>query len=479
MGIKKSLFTIILTATMLFIVSFIIAPQVQAQSSEPRFYFSPQTGEFKKLCDSEVRIMIDTASYSSNAANIIVYYNPDEIEIIDSNSTLSGIQIQTGTAYEMYAENIVDPIAGTIKLTGFSISSTLHGDGQFATIRFRSKTAVLDTAFSFQFTGVGDTLDSNIADSITNNDILQSVTDSIYTFVDGRCVEDTTPPTITPITPVNFQLDFPPDGTVNVEVCDNDMGVNISTFSANINGTIHTTSNPSHVSYTISGYCYNITIDPINELKPNEANSISYSVRDNNGNLASQTIWFNVPVDIVYYETLTEYLENETVILEQLINEKIDIIEVCNQSLEACQNATCPACQTCQCNVDDIKAQLTQCLNEKETQPSVLFRQLQKYSFWIQFFCIIHIALTLLCLSKRQLYKYLKNKLIDSIIYRSSPFIYALLGGGVALTLTNMYASPEPVNVVLFIAYIGLTGIRTVTHFSDTLVESIDQSKTK
>ncbi|MBN2100491.1 hypothetical protein JW710_01155 [Candidatus Dojkabacteria bacterium] len=242
--------------------------------------------------------MVDPGSNSSNAANIIIYYDPSDIEILDENTSVTGVQIGTGDAYEAYAENIVSTSAGTIKLTGFSIMSQLTESRVFGTIRFRSLTGVTNTSMSIQFTGVGNTLDSNIAETYTSDDILGSVGSASYSFESGPCFDDNRAPSITPVDPVHYQPDVPLDSNIEVTICDNqpyDTGVDIETVEIVVNGVTYTYEDTAFFTYTGDPSCYNITIDPESDFPEDEAVSVVYIASDFAGNTASRTIIFNVP----------------------------------------------------------------------------------------------------------------------------------------------------------------------------------------
>jgi hypothetical protein len=299
------------------------ARHTAAFTVDGKFSLSPNSSTFKKGCESSINIIIDTGSNESNAANIIINYNPSEIEIIDSNLSKPGVQIALGSAYEAYADNVVDESTGKIRLTGLSISSSLKGKGTFGIIHFRSKPGVENTTLSIVFDGVGKTLDSNIAETNSSDDILAMVENGNYSFVEGRCFEDTTPPSIDPIYPKNFDLEVPPDTVLEVKICDSDSGVDIKSVKIDILGEIYTYSDTENFKYTGDPTCYDIKLKPREPFPTNRAILVVYAASDYKGSKAQTSIIFNIPAEA-----------NELV---KTIVEKEKEVEECQGALVECK----------------------------------------------------------------------------------------------------------------------------------------------
>jgi len=245
-------------------------------------------------------IMVNPGSNTSNAGNLTINYDPGAIEVIDSMTSIPGIQILHGNAYEAYADNVVDETAGTIRLTGFSIMTTLSAQRVFATIEFRSTPTASSADFSIDFTGPGSTLDSNIAETHTSDDILGSVGTASYTFVDGPCVDDTVGPSITPVYPENYNVNVPLDSNVEVRICDNgtwDSGVDIDTVEIIIDGISYTSEDSLFFSYTGDPDCYVIIVDPVDDFPAEDAVTVVYRASDFTGNSSTRSIVFNIPAD--------------------------------------------------------------------------------------------------------------------------------------------------------------------------------------
>lgn len=300
---------------------------VSAQTVDGSFTFSPSSETFRKGCRYDVDILVDPGSNTSNAANFVINYDPTEIEVIDSMTSIDGIQIAHGDAYEAYADNVVDETAGTIRLTGFSIMSTLTQERVFGTIEFRSTPTATSADFSIEFTGPGNTLDSNIAETATSDDILASVGTASYTFVDGPCVDDTNGPSITPIYPENYNVEVPLDSDVEVRICDNgtwDSGVDIDTVEVIVDGISYTPEDSAFFSYTGDPDCYVITIDPQDDFPADSAVTVVYRASDFAGNSSTRSIVFNIPADVdeiieQIYEIITQLEECEDQVCDPVL----------------------------------------------------------------------------------------------------------------------------------------------------------------
>lgn len=313
--IKKIVSIIIL----IFAFSLTFPTKTKAQTTNGRFFLSPSSGSFTQGCESQVHININTGSNTSNAANIYVNYNPSQVDIIDSDPTLPGIQIATGDAYGSYADNIVNTGSGVIRLTGVALEG-FSGTARFGTILFQSKAGVTSSSFSISFTGVGNTHDSNIAHMTTSNDVLGSVGNGSYSFVSGSCFDDTTPPSIEPISPKNYDNDVPLDSNVSVTICDTGAGVDIESVIISILGEDYTYEDSASFSYQTSGSCFTITIDPQDPFPEDTPIFVVYKASDFMDNAAMSYILFNIPYD-------------QTTCAEQVIKE----LEECEQEKEECE----------------------------------------------------------------------------------------------------------------------------------------------
>ncbi|MEI7740978.1 MAG: hypothetical protein WCJ29_00565, partial [bacterium] len=239
-----------------------IAAEAQAGS------FTIGSGAFKEGCPISVPIIINTASIQSDAANIIIHYNPNEIEILDSSASQNGIQIAPGSAYSIYADNFVDPNAGLIRLTGFSIGMQISGSGLFGSIPLQSKPGITSSNITVEFVP-GSTLDSNIAEFLTSDDVLTSVTDSALTFVPGPCTADTRPPAVSLISPANAASNIALNSSVSFHITDNQSGVDLDSLRVDVNGTVYTKTGANTFTYAGTPLNYTITVNPATDFPAN------------------------------------------------------------------------------------------------------------------------------------------------------------------------------------------------------------------
>lgn len=287
----NTIFPTLLVGFSVLLIATFTQPHIHAAGT---FSLIPASGSLIRSCTASVAIQEAITSDESNGADIIVTYNPAEIDIVDALPAISGIQILPGNAYESYAGNSVNTTTGTIKLVGYSTSSTLSSTATFATILFQPKTSASSGSFNITFTGANpyNSLDSNIADAATSYDMLSGVSNATYTFTTGSCATDTTSPTITFTHPTNLQNNVPPSSTVSLTLKDSGSGVALGTFSLTINGVTYTSTSPG-VSVSGSPSSYNITVVPSEPFPENSLSVLTATVQDVAGNSQTKSITIN------------------------------------------------------------------------------------------------------------------------------------------------------------------------------------------
>jgi hypothetical protein len=305
----KNKIIILFTIILLILITF--PKSTNAQTPDATFSLQPGSSTFVQEADAVINININTGSNTSNAADIIINYNPSEIDVI---------QVTGGSAYESYAGNVIDASAGRIRLTGFSITGTLSGSRVFGTIKFRSKPNVESTSLTIVFSGVGNTLDSNIAETNTSTDILGSVGNGHYTFTapvqpppppppppskpkekkeeeeeKEEEPEDTESPIIELVSPQNYETDIPLDANIIFKISDDISGVDINSVVVIINGEEYTYKDTGNFSYEGDPMNYTIIITPREPFGENTPIFVIIKANDKKGNPAQKTILFNVP----------------------------------------------------------------------------------------------------------------------------------------------------------------------------------------
>lgn len=275
-------------------LSFFCADKVWAA----KFQLSPANVQFLEGCNSSVSILMSTEGKESDAANIIVHYNPAQIDIIDNNAKISGVQINPGDTYGNYADNIALPAEGIIRLTGFSFGYTYNSGsdyGVFGSIVFKSKPGVKSTAMTIEYVA-GSTIDSNIAEHGTSNDLLNGTVNGAYTFTAGSCVKDTAPPYVADVSPAPGATGVPLNSNINFRIKDNQEGVDLSSLKITVNGLEY--ANSSAVPFTYSGdkLNYSVTVNPAKDFVKDSPVIVKIEAKDLVGNIMSPyTYSFNQP----------------------------------------------------------------------------------------------------------------------------------------------------------------------------------------
>lgn len=181
---------------------------LRTNSLAATFEFSPPTDTFT-TCQQTVDIIIDATGQNSNAADIEVNYDSNDVTIIDYDTGQANTQIIEASAYTKYWGNQTDTGTRRIYLAGGALPDpniTLTSREVFASIDFAFTGAGPQTInFTIRMDAIGNTVDSNIADTTTGNDLLTSVVHGSYTFDTGPNCIGYVPTTLTPpvATPTN------------------------------------------------------------------------------------------------------------------------------------------------------------------------------------------------------------------------------------------------------------------------------------
>ncbi|MFQ5492592.1 MAG: Ig-like domain-containing protein [Candidatus Dojkabacteria bacterium] len=256
------------------------------------FNFSPAGGSIVQGCTEEVVVMLDTAGITSNAADIEITYDASKIEVLDQDSESSGVQVGTGEAFEAYVYNQVT--SGKIKVAAGSFVKSFNGNKIFLKVKFRSLGSATTGQFTINYTGSGDTLDSNIAEHTTSLDKLTSVTNASYTFGSGSCIADTEPPDINFIYPESETTGVQENASIRVDLSDTLSGVDIDSVSVFVNGTEYVNGDPEF-SFSGDPSDYQVTVTPAGGIPQGVASTIIVSSDDLAGNSGTRIVTFNIP----------------------------------------------------------------------------------------------------------------------------------------------------------------------------------------
>lgn len=269
-----------------FVISFVVFLTLTAQVHAAAFEFSPATGSYPAGCQRTLEVYVDVTGQDSNAADLIFNYSADQLSVTS---------VESGGAYQTFYSEApqVNGATGSVRMTAFSVNNTVRSRLLFARVNFTSVANATSANFVIQAT-LGNTIDSNIAETSTSQDILTSVTNGSYTFTPGNCASDTGAPTVVFVSPTEGQSDFPSNGPIQIRLEDEATGVNLDSLSIIINGRTYTATSPE---VTISGNAQNylVTIQPAESLPSDAASSIAVNVSDLSGNSVSRQNIFNMP----------------------------------------------------------------------------------------------------------------------------------------------------------------------------------------
>lgn len=144
---------------------------------------SPSSGSYTAGQIFTVDVNLDTAGQAIDGLDLyFLRYNSSILEVQDSNSSISGIQIKAGALMAQTLTNTVDPANGKITFSQVTSSGTTYnGSGKLATISFKA-IANGTSAVAFDFT-LGKTSDTNVAGGGT--DKLTSVSNASFSVTGG------------------------------------------------------------------------------------------------------------------------------------------------------------------------------------------------------------------------------------------------------------------------------------------------------
>lgn len=163
---------------------------------------SPSSGIFNKGCPYTVDINLNASEAETDGTDAILIYDNSKLTATSINTELNP------KIYSDYPGSNIDDAAGKITVSGLaSVSSAFKGQGTLAKVVFTVKETAPTgaTVVKFDYSGSGNTTDSNVVERGSVTDILSSVTNGNYTIGTGVCSGTTPTPapqqvTILPVT---------------------------------------------------------------------------------------------------------------------------------------------------------------------------------------------------------------------------------------------------------------------------------------
>ena len=162
-----------------FLTSTSVTPPPPPPVSGVSLSLSPNSTSVAPNGTFTVNVILNTSGQSSAGVDLNkLRFNPAILQVVDSNTSLPGVQIAPGTIMPTNVANTVDNTQGTITFSQLTNPGTTYtGTGTLATITFRA-IASGSSNVTFDFTS-GSGIDTNVAGN--GVDILQSVGNGTYT----------------------------------------------------------------------------------------------------------------------------------------------------------------------------------------------------------------------------------------------------------------------------------------------------------
>ncbi|HEX5430313.1 MAG TPA: Ig-like domain-containing protein [Patescibacteria group bacterium] len=232
---------------------------------------SPTSGTFALDQTFTVNINLNTGGNPADGVDIYsLHFNPSILQVQDSVSGTTGVQIAPGTTLPNTVINTVDNTAGTVQFSqSTSGGSSFTGSGTLATITFKA-IASGTSAVTMDFTP-GSTSDTNVG--YQGTDKLSSVTNASFKV-------DTTKPTVSISAPAGGAS---VNGTITVSATASDnvgvAGVQFKLDGSNLSS--EDTSSPYSISWNTTGVSngsHNLTAvarDTVDNTKTSTAVSVT------------------------------------------------------------------------------------------------------------------------------------------------------------------------------------------------------------
>lgn len=170
-----------------------MVPAAAAQSSDAKalLMVSPANGTFTVGAIIPVDVLLDTKGVSVSQVDFKLKYDPEYLEVQDSDSTRTGLQIKDGDLFEVLLSTApVDTAKGIVQYSKIALSDnkyyqTSGQPGKVATINFKALKEG-DTSLKFDTTKVGATEPTKVYRSSDEVQVLDEVTNGDYEIQAGN-----------------------------------------------------------------------------------------------------------------------------------------------------------------------------------------------------------------------------------------------------------------------------------------------------
>lgn len=183
---------------------------VEVSTQEAQLVLNPTFQSVNPGQIFDVKVLLNTGTHKVVGTDAVLTYDPAYLEV--QGEPLAG-QYNSQQTFTQYPKLTHDAVAKTITISGLDpqAGGTLNGSNiEVATIKFKAlqRPATDKTPVSFAFT-INSRNDSNVAESGTNNDVLQSVLNAQYAIGAGPTstpvpTATATPPVIATATPTTI-----------------------------------------------------------------------------------------------------------------------------------------------------------------------------------------------------------------------------------------------------------------------------------
>lgn len=171
----------ILSRVLLITGASIATFAVPAIASAATLSLSPTSGTHAVGATFDVKIQLDTGGVTTSGTDVYVRFDPNVLQVVDSNNSSTGVQVSPGTLYSQTSFNSTDNGAGKVSFSGSKSggSSGYSGTGTLATIKFQAAAEADSTSVTIDYQA-GSTTDSNVISQADSSDALTSVTSASY-----------------------------------------------------------------------------------------------------------------------------------------------------------------------------------------------------------------------------------------------------------------------------------------------------------